>query len=151
MPQIYWTNSVNRYGTSRSGEMKLLSKASWAKSAMQSNNKISVFAKNLRWWLIYAECWDFALSYFTFLWSAKLVGCSTSLKSWFIYVNSQVITWPNRTNPIILSDFSVRTTTNNQEIPTQSNIFCLLHEKLRTGWKENLKNLSEHALLLIFY
>ena len=26
----------------------LLSKASWAKSAMQSNNKISVFAKNLR-------------------------------------------------------------------------------------------------------
>ena len=27
-------------------------------------------------------------------------------------------------------------------------IFCLLHEKLQTGWKENLKNLSEHALLL---
>ena len=27
-------------------------------------------------------------------------------------------------------------------------MFCLLHEKLQTGWKENLKNLSEHALLL---
>ena len=25
---------------------------------------------------------------------------------------------------------------------------CLLHEKLRAGWKENLKNLTEHALLL---
>ena len=24
-----------------------------------------------------------------------------------------------------------------------------VHEKLRTGWKENLKNLSEHALLLV--
>ena len=30
----------------------------------------------------------------------------------------------------------------------QGGIFCLLHEKLQTGWKENLKNLSEHALLL---
>ena len=30
----------------------------------------------------------------------------------------------------------------------QDGIFCLLHEKLRAGWKENLKNLSEHALLL---
>ena len=27
-------------------------------------------------------------------------------------------------------------------------IFCLLQKKLRAGWKENLKNLSEHALLL---
>ena len=27
-------------------------------------------------------------------------------------------------------------------------IFPLLHKKLRTGWKENLKNLSKHALLL---
>ena len=27
-------------------------------------------------------------------------------------------------------------------------IFCLLHEKLQVGWKENLKNSSEHALLL---
>ena len=26
--------------------------------------------------------------------------------------------------------------------------FCLLGEKLRAGWKENLKNLSKHALLL---
>ena len=26
--------------------------------------------------------------------------------------------------------------------------FCLLHKKLRAGWRENLKNLSEHALLL---
>ena len=33
-------------------------------------------------------------------------------------------------------------------INEQGGIFCLLHEKLRTGWKENLKNLSEHALLL---
>ena len=30
----------------------------------------------------------------------------------------------------------------------QVGIFRLLHEKLRAGWKENLKNLSEHALLL---
>ena len=30
----------------------------------------------------------------------------------------------------------------------QGRIFRLLHEKLQTGWKENLKNLSEHALLL---
>ena len=30
----------------------------------------------------------------------------------------------------------------------QGGIFCLLHKKLRAGWKENLKNLSEHALLL---
>ena len=27
-------------------------------------------------------------------------------------------------------------------------IFLLLHEKLQAGWKENLKNLSEHALPL---
>ena len=33
-------------------------------------------------------------------------------------------------------------------INEQSGIFRLLHEKLRAGWKENLKNLSEHALLL---
>ena len=33
-------------------------------------------------------------------------------------------------------------------ISEQGGIFCLLHEKLRAGWKENLKNLSEHALLL---
>ena len=33
-------------------------------------------------------------------------------------------------------------------INEQGRIFCLLHEKLRAGWKENLKNLSEHALLL---
>ena len=33
-------------------------------------------------------------------------------------------------------------------INEQGRIFRLLHEKLRAGWKENLKNLSEHALLL---
>ena len=33
-------------------------------------------------------------------------------------------------------------------INEQGGIFRLLHEKLRTGWKENLKNLCEHALLL---
>ena len=33
-------------------------------------------------------------------------------------------------------------------INEQGGIFHLLHEKLRAGWKENLKNLSEHALLL---
>ena len=33
-------------------------------------------------------------------------------------------------------------------INEQGGIFRLLHEKLRVGWKENLKNLSEHALLL---
>ena len=33
-------------------------------------------------------------------------------------------------------------------ISKQSGIFCLLHEKLQAGWKENLKHLSEHALLL---
>ena len=33
-------------------------------------------------------------------------------------------------------------------INEQGRIFCLLHEKLRAGWKENLKSLSEHALLL---
>jgi hypothetical protein len=27
-------------------------------------------------------------------------------------------------------------------------LFGLLHEKLRAGWKENLKNLNKHALLL---
>ena len=30
-------------------------------------------------------------------------------------------------------------------IDEQGGIFHLLHEKLRAGWKENLKNLSEHA------
>ena len=33
-------------------------------------------------------------------------------------------------------------------INEQGGIFCLLYGKLRAGWKENLKNLSEHALLL---
>jgi hypothetical protein len=33
-------------------------------------------------------------------------------------------------------------------INEQSGIFRLLQEKLRSGWKENLKNLIEHALLL---
>ena len=32
-------------------------------------------------------------------------------------------------------------------INEQGGIFHLLHEKLRAGWKENLKNLSKHALL----
>ena len=36
----------------------------------------------------------------------------------------------------------------NKLINEQGGIFFLLHEKLRAGWKENLKNLSEHALLL---
>ena len=34
-------------------------------------------------------------------------------------------------------------------INEQGGIFCLLHEKLQAGWKENLKNLSEHVLLSI--
>ena len=33
-------------------------------------------------------------------------------------------------------------------INEQSGIFRLLHAKLRAGWNKNLKNLSEHALLL---
>ena len=33
-------------------------------------------------------------------------------------------------------------------INEQGGIFRLLNEKLQAGWKENLKNLSEHALLL---
>ena len=33
-------------------------------------------------------------------------------------------------------------------INEQGGIFCLLHGKLQAGWKENLKNFSEHALLL---
>ena len=33
-------------------------------------------------------------------------------------------------------------------INEQGGIFRLLHEKLRTRWKENLKNLSKHTLLL---
>ena len=33
-------------------------------------------------------------------------------------------------------------------INEQGGIFRLLHEKLQAGWKENLKNLSEHDLLL---
>ena len=33
-------------------------------------------------------------------------------------------------------------------INEQGGFFCLLHGKLQAGWKENLKNLSEHALLL---
>ena len=33
-------------------------------------------------------------------------------------------------------------------INEQGGIFRLLHEKLRAGWKEILKNLNEHALLL---
>ena len=36
----------------------------------------------------------------------------------------------------------------SQLINEQGGIFRLLHEILRAGWKENLKNLSEHALLL---
>ena len=32
-------------------------------------------------------------------------------------------------------------------INEQGAIFRLLHEKLGAGWKENLKNLSEHAVL----
>ena len=35
----------------------------------------------------------------------------------------------------------------SKSINEQGGIFRLLHEKLQTGWKENLKNLSEHALL----
>ena len=33
-------------------------------------------------------------------------------------------------------------------INEQGGIFRLLHEKLQTGWKENLKNLSKQAFLL---
>ena len=36
----------------------------------------------------------------------------------------------------------------SKSINEQGGIFRLLHEKLRAGWKENLKNLSEHSLLL---
>ena len=36
----------------------------------------------------------------------------------------------------------------SKSLNKQVGIFRLLHEKLQTGWKENLKNLSEHALLL---
>ena len=33
-------------------------------------------------------------------------------------------------------------------INKQGGIICLLDQKLRAGWKENLKNLSKQALLL---
>ena len=33
-----------------------------------------------------------------------------------------------------------------KSINEQGGIFHLLHDKLRAGWKENLKKLSEHAL-----
>ena len=33
-------------------------------------------------------------------------------------------------------------------INEQGGIFRLLHQKLQAGWKENLKNLSKHALIL---
>ena len=36
----------------------------------------------------------------------------------------------------------------SKSINEQGGIFRLLHEKLRAGWNENLKNLSKHALLL---
>ena len=36
----------------------------------------------------------------------------------------------------------------SKSINEQGGIFHLLLEKLRAGWNENLKNLSEHALLL---
>ena len=36
----------------------------------------------------------------------------------------------------------------SKSINEQGGIFHLLHEKLRAGWKENLKNVSVHALLL---
>ena len=36
----------------------------------------------------------------------------------------------------------------SKSINEQGGIFRLLHEKLRVGWKENLKKLNEHALLL---
>ena len=36
----------------------------------------------------------------------------------------------------------------SKSINEQGGIFRLLHEKLRVGRNENLKNLSEHALLL---
>ena len=36
----------------------------------------------------------------------------------------------------------------SKSINEQGGFFLLLHEKLRAGWNENLKNLSEHALLL---
>ena len=36
----------------------------------------------------------------------------------------------------------------SKSINEQGGIFSLLHEKLQAGWNENLKNLSEHALLL---
>ena len=36
----------------------------------------------------------------------------------------------------------------SKSINEQGEIFHLLHEKLRAGWKDSLKNLSEHALLL---
>ena len=38
--------------------------------------------------------------------------------------------------------------TNCKWINEQGGSFCLLHEKLQSGWKQNQKNLSEHALLL---
>ena len=36
----------------------------------------------------------------------------------------------------------------SKSINEQGGIFRLLHEKLRVGWKENLKKLNEYALLL---
>ena len=33
-------------------------------------------------------------------------------------------------------------------INEEGGVFCVLHKKLQAGWKENLKNLSEHALPL---
>jgi hypothetical protein len=37
---------------------------------------------------------------------------------------------------------------NGLVLNKQGGFFCLLGKKLRAGWKENLKNLSKHALLL---
>jgi hypothetical protein len=35
----------------------------------------------------------------------------------------------------------------SKSINEQGGIFSLLHEKLQAGWNENLKKISEHALL----
>ena len=52
-------------------------------------------------------------------------------------INKQV--WKKLTLPAFLLSKSIN---------EQGGILRLLHKKLQAGWKENLKNLREHALLL---
>ena len=73
-------------------------------------------------------------------------SCTFKLKSNYSEVPNRRADWNKRAG--LEKSSNLPAFLLSKLINERGEIFCLLHGKLRAGWKENLKNISKHSLLL---